>query len=334
MDAVAVRDVKRHRALGPGERAFAALDLGTNNCRLLVIAAAADGSQRVLDSWSRIVRLGEGLAHTGRLSDAAMDRTEAALAVCARRLRRFPSVEVRAVATAACRQAVNGRDFAARAARTTGLPLRVISEAEEARLAALGCAPLLGAGFDGALVFDIGGGSTELIRLERRGEVVESIFAASVPAGVVTLTEKGVTGEALERELTGIFGAVADAMRAAAGPFAQESHHLLGTSGTVTALAGVALELRRYDRRRVDGSWHDTARLLDVAASLAALPEEERSRIPAVGDKRADLMPAGCAVFAAIVAQWPCSKLRVADRGLREGMLRELMAQHEIPDRF
>ncbi len=305
--------------------AFAAIDLGTNKCRLLVAAPARSGGFRVLDSFSRIVRLGEGVARTGALSEEAMARTVAALKICARRLKRHGDVPLRAIATEACRRAGNANALVARVEEEAGITLEIVSEAEEARLAAVGCAPLVGGDYDGALVFDIGGGSTEIIWLRREEDRIETAFATSVPVGVVSLSETGGGYAALLRDVIPVFAEIARAMTAVAGPFPVETHHLLGTSGTVTTLAAVSLGLPRYDRRKVDGSWHDTAALGHVVETLVALSTAERERLACIGPPRAELMVAGCAAFAAIAEQWPCARLRVADRGLREGILRELM---------
>jgi exopolyphosphatase/guanosine-5'-triphosphate,3'-diphosphate pyrophosphatase len=255
-----------------------------------------------------------------------MTRTVAALKVCARRLKRHGTVRLRAIATEACRRARNAGVLVARVQEEAGITLEIVSEAEEARLAAIGCAPLLGRDYQGALVFDIGGGSTEIIWLRRNGSAVETAFAASVPVGVVSLSETHADYAAHLSAVTPIFADVVKAMTAVAGPFPVEAQHLLGTSGTVTSLAAVALGLPRYDRKKIDGGWHDTAALVDIAQNLAALTTAERAKLPCIGPARADLMMAGCAAFVAIAQQWPCTRLRVADRGLREGILRELMS--------
>jgi exopolyphosphatase/guanosine-5'-triphosphate,3'-diphosphate pyrophosphatase len=317
------REVEASKARRP--RAYAAIDLGTNNCRLLVAQPVPEGGFRVIDSFSRIVRLGEGVAQTGTLSEDAMTRTVAALKIIAKRLKRHGRVPLRAIATEACRRANNADALVARVEEEAGITLEIVSEQEEARLAAVGCAPLVGRDYDGALVFDIGGGSTEIIWLRRNGKYLETAFAASVPVGVVGLSEGGGDYTRMLGEVVPIFADVARAMTKAAGPFPVDTNHLLGTSGTVTTLAGVSLGLSRYDRRKIDGSWHDSARLAEVVERLVALTPAERARMPCVGPQRADLMTAGCAAFTAIQLQWPCVRLRVADRGLREGILRELM---------
>jgi exopolyphosphatase/guanosine-5'-triphosphate,3'-diphosphate pyrophosphatase len=319
---------------------LAALDLGTNNCRLLIATPAPDGGMRIVDSFSRIVRLGEGVTRSGVLSEAAMERTVAALKVCAARMDKAKVRHVRAVATEACRQAANAPVLVERVAREAGIALTVISSAEEARLAALGCAPLIGEEYEGGLVFDIGGGSTEVIWLKREaGARPLIVHFASVPLGVMTLAEINGDSDAAA-------GGSSDAARYAAmhadmrarftamrhdmerkGVFDETRHHLLGTSGTVTTLAGVVLKLPRYVRARVDSSWHDCADVLKVAADLVAMDRKTRAQQGCIGIERADMIVPGCAIFTAIHDVWPCTRLRVADRGLREGILRELMAE-------
>ena len=313
---------------------LAALDLGTNNCRLLIAEPTRRGNLRIVDSFSRIVRLGEGVAATGSLSPAAMDRTVAALRVCAQRLKSRGVQYVRAIATEACRRASNTEELVERVLRETGIELFVISVEEEARLAALGCSPLIDTEGEGAIIFDIGGGSTEVIwmRRDRDGEMRVAV-AASEPVGVVVLSE--IWGGAVDRkafnqmhaELRERFRSV-KAMMNAVAPFDSEAHHLLGTSGTVTTLAGVSLGLPRYNRTRVDGSWHDCRDLAGVINRLVESDLETRASMGCVGRDRADLMIPGCAIYAAVQEQWPCKRLRVADRGLREGLLRDLMAEH------
>ncbi len=315
---------------------LAVLDLGSNNCRLLIARAARDGSFRVFDSFSRIVRLGEGVAQTGRLADAAIARTLDALGVCAERIRAAGATHVRAIATAACRGASNASELVERVRAQTGLVLEIVTAEEEARLAAIGCAPLIGRAYDGALVFDIGGGSTELIWMRREHGAARVIHSASLAVGVVSLAEEVGAEEAgamdaaafaaMRERLIARFQEVRAAMDAK-GSFVPQRNHLLGTSGTVTTLAAVSLGLERYVRSRVDGSWHECAEILTVVERLIALDHDGRAAIGPIGPDRADLVLPGCAEFAAIVALWPCAQLRVADRGLREGMLRELMSE-------
>ncbi len=320
---------------GRGHRApiLAVLDLGSNNCRLLVARPAADGGFRVVDSFSRIVRLGEGVARTGRLSDAAIARTLAALAICAEHIRGSGATHVRAIVTAAGRGADNTGVLVARARAETGIALEIVSAEEEAELAAIGCAPLIGRNFEGALVFDIGGGSTEIIWMRREPRDARIVRAASVPVGVVTLAEDvahvamdSASFDAMRARMIARLSYVREDMDRMA-PFSREAHHLLGTSGTVTTLAAVAMGLERYSRSRVDASWHACTDILAVVDRLIGLDHDGRAAIGPIGQDRADLVLPGCAIFAAIHALWPCAQLRVADRGLREGMLRKLLEE-------
>ncbi len=319
--------------LRPGPPAFAALDLGTNNCRLLVGVPAGDGF-RVLDSFSRIVRLGEGLHHTGRLSPPAMERALSALHGCAARLARRPLRGLRAIATEACRRAANGPEFLARVRRETGLPIDVISTREEAELALESCAPLLAGGARRALLFDIGGGSTELAWVRASscaGDRPELAGYVSVPVGVVTLAERF----AARAGDPGYFEDMVDDVRTRLEPFdrvhcigheiRRGGVHLLGTSGTVTTLAGLALDLPRYCRSQVDGTVLSRRQAEDAVDRLRAMGRDGLARHPCVGPERAEFVLPGCAIFVAIHALWPAPEVMVADRGLREGMLLRLI---------
>lgn len=311
---------------------YAALDLGTNNCRLLIAKPDAGGF-RVLDSFSRTVRLGEGLSQSGALSDAAMQRAIDAIRVCAGKMRKRGVTSARAIATEACRIAENGKAFIKRVADETGLHFDIIPPAEEARLAARGVTPLLDRSDQGALVFDIGGGSTELIWLDLReqGRRVPKILRwGSMPLGVVTLAEKfqgrlddpGVYDAMLEevRSRLKVLQGLPQSGSHPAGRF-----HMLGTSGTVTTIAGIHLGLQRYERSKVDGTWLKRDDILAVIEQLKGMSRDARAGHPCVGPERAELVIPGLAIFESIFKLWPPPRLRVADRGLREGMLLALM---------
>jgi exopolyphosphatase / guanosine-5'-triphosphate,3'-diphosphate pyrophosphatase len=319
---------------------YAAVDLGTNNCRLLV-ARPADGGFRVIDAFSRVVRLGEGLAASGLLSESAMCRTLEALAVCATKMRRRGVTTARAVATEACRRAGNCGEFIDRTRRTTGIQLEIISSAEEARLALDGCAPLLTLDPPFALVFDIGGGSTELNWLEiDANNQVKVLGSVSLPCGVVTLSERYGSGRIGADRYEAMVGEVTAALE----PF--EARHrivpqvaggmvqMLGTSGTVTTLAGVHLGLERYQRAVIDGYTLDFGAIATVSRRLAEMECDHRATLPCIGPERADLVVAGCAILEAICRLWPVGRVRVADRGLREGILFRLMGRHSIGSRI
>jgi exopolyphosphatase / guanosine-5'-triphosphate,3'-diphosphate pyrophosphatase len=316
---------------------YAALDLGTNNCRLLVARPTSDGF-RVVDAFSRIIRLGEGVAASRRISEAAIARAVDALLVCRDKMRARDVIRARLIATEACRAAENGEEFRGRIARDAGVELEIIDSATEARLAATGCTELFDPAANGVILFDIGGGSSELVRLNRPaacrgGPPLPDIAGwASLPVGVVTLAER-YGGKVVTR---GIYEAMVDEVSAFVEDFARDHRcdldgfHMLGTSGTVTTIAGVFLRLRRYDRRRVDGCWLADHEVSGVVDELMAMSFDERAANPCIGAERADLVLAGCAILDAIRRAFPCPRLRVADRGLREGMLVEMMREDRV----
>ena len=312
---------------------YGALDLGTNNCRLLIARPAEPGFV-VVDAFSRVVRLGEGLAGSGRLSDAAMDRALSALSVCADKLRRRRVSIARSVATEACRRAVNGRDFVERVYRETGIALDIIPPQEEARLAMLGCHRLLEPGDGPALIFDIGGGSTELVLVDTDGDATPRIKSWwSAPWGVVSLTEsEGRDFKDADERLAG-YMRMRERVRHAFRRFAEQlpgdkkDLRLMGTSGTVTTLASVHLALPSYDRRAIDGLMVPTDSMREISRMMSRMSLEERAGLPCIGLERADLVVAGCAILEAIMDIWPAETLGVADRGIREGILRSLMAR-------
>lgn len=317
---------------------YAALDLGTNNCRLLIATPSHNGGFRVVEAYSRIVRLGEGLTASGRLSDEAMERAMAALRVSGEKVRRRRVVKFRAIATQACRIADNGQAFVNRVAHETGVKLQIISPQEEARLSVTGCLNLLDNRHEAALVVDVGGGSTELSWVDLKGVapgVTPPVRAwLSVPIGVVTLAERFPEGDVATE---GWFRQMVEHVRAEIAAFKRadsmkplfdaDRAHLVGTSGAITSLAGMHLQLPRYDRNRVDGIWMSRGECEAAADGLLALTATERAAQPCIGPDRADLVLAGAAILQAVQEQWPCNRVRVADRGLREGILLSLMAE-------
>ena len=315
---------------------FAALDLGTNNCRLLVAVPTRPGQFRVVDAFSRIVRLGEGLSSSGRLSQPAMDRAVEALKICADKLRSRPILHSRLIATEACRSAENGQEFLDRVKTETGLDLEIINRETEARLAVSGCGSLVGHDTDGVVLFDIGGGSSEIALIDVSGQrsprLASHIVAwTSLPVGVVSLAERFGGREVSRASFDAMVADVAGMLEKFEGRdrldrfVSGQRFHLLGTSGTVTTLAGVHLGLERYDRRRVDGLWMDNANVDAMVDKLLSWDFQARVANACIGADRADLVLGGCAILEAIRAVWPSDRLRVADRGLREGMLSELM---------
>ncbi|HXG79670.1 MAG TPA: Ppx/GppA phosphatase family protein [Methyloceanibacter sp.] len=325
---------------------YGALDLGTNNCRLLIAKPSRRGFL-VIDAFSRIIRLGEGVLSTGRLSEAAMSRTIDALKVCAEKLHRRGVTRSRLIATEACRIAANAGEFIERARRETGLSIEIVTQETEARLAVSGCASLIDRSCDYALVFDIGGGSSELIWLDlarlgrpwRRSlydriDMQNCITAwTSLPIGVVNLAERhggrNVTPESYEAMVQDVISGIAafEAEHRFGDKIASQRAHFLGTSGTVTTISGVHLKLPVYERAKVDGCWLSARDVRNVSSDLIAMSYAERVAQPCIGQERADLVLAGCAILEALLRIWPCQRLRVADRGLREGILATLMAE-------
>ncbi|UXX83898.1 Ppx/GppA phosphatase family protein [Roseovarius pelagicus] len=326
---------------------YAALDLGTNSCRMLI--AEPRGSQfKVVDSFSKSVQLGAGLEATGRLSRASIGRTIQALKVCQQKLKRHQVKKMRLVATEACRRAINGEAFMARVRRETGLHLDVITPLEEAQLAVVSCAPLVSKNTDQLLVVDIGGGSTELVWIDLRGvphadrrraimrlhggfhTVKDSLPRArvvdwiSVPLGVATLRDQfqDVEDDAARFALMSWFF---EENLAEFSPYkreqSREGFQIVGTSGTVTTVAASHLGLRRYDRNRVDGLRMTSDEIDAVIRSYLALGPVGRRRDPRIGLDRQALIMSGAAILQALLRCWPTDRLSVADRGLREGML-------------
>ena len=316
---------------------LAALDLGTNNCRLLV-ARPTSGSFEVIDAFSRIVRLGERLAFTGQLGGRAMDRALEALHVCAAKLRRRMVTGFRGVATEACRRARNGGVFLERVARETGIELEIIEPKEEARLALAGCAPLLDRGIPYAILFDIGGGSTEVLWLAQvPGGAWHMIDSISLGCGVVPFAERfggdRVEPAHYEAMVTEVVARLAsfDTRHGIAARVAAGAVQMLGTSGTVTTIVGVRMNLPRYQRSLVDGAWLDFRDIASVSRALASMGWSQRAAHPCIGRTRADLVVAGCAILEAMCQVWPVGRVRVADRGLREGIILGLMGGGALP---
>ncbi len=319
----------KRRAVSGSKARYAAVDLGTNNCRLLIAEAQAHGF-RVRDSFSRIVRLGEGLSHSGVLSEDAMARTIAALHICAAKIRKHNVRRIRCVATEACRQAQNGAGFITRVRRETGLRLEIINGKTEAALAAQSCEALFDPHAQTIIVFDIGGGSSELTRLDRTGgnrfDIRDTV---SLPLGVVRLAERH---SGCETDIHGYAAMCAECAEKMADFFARHTDltdlskiQFIGTSGTVTTLAAIQKGLPAYDRRKIDGIFIAAKHIYEVIADLRTQSRHQLAQNRIIGREKADLVLAGCAVFETLHKQWPVENIHIADRGLREGMLMRMM---------
>lgn len=333
---------------------YAALDLGTNSCRMLI--ARPQGSQfLVVDSFSKPVQLGRGLEASGRLSRSSMARTIHALQVCRRKLDQHNVKSMRLVATEACRRARNGKDLMRNIRRETGLPLEVIGPEEEARLAVISCAPLVSHKTETLMVVDIGGGSTELVWIDledveprERPRAIMKLSEGfdnpqpggarvvdwiSVPLGVATLRDMFSDVE----DDQGRFALMSwyfEELLADFAPYADgspgEGFQIIGTSGTVTTVAASHLNLRRYDRTKVDGLAMSTEQIDRVIQSYLALGPEGRRADPRIGRERHALIMSGAAILQTLMRVWPTDKLSVADRGLREGLLYAQMVRDGV----
>jgi len=318
---------QRHRAT------YAALDLGTNNCRLLIARPNREGF-RIVDAFSRIVRLGEGLSRTGALNGDAIERTLSALAVCRDKMEHRGVSRARLIATEACRSASNGQGFLQRVRNEVGIELEIVDRETEAHLAAAGCTVLADQDAQSIVLFDIGGGSTEVVWLARGRPGEPSLRKrmrhwTSLPLGVVTMAERfgghDIDAQTFEDMVEFVAGELQEFKACAAAETRCTRFHLLGTSGTVTTVAGVHLKLPRYDRRKVDGLWMSRSEVDDAMHCLRSMSYEERAANGCIGHERADLVLAGCAILEAIRRAFPAERVRIADRGLREGILMQLM---------
>jgi exopolyphosphatase/guanosine-5'-triphosphate,3'-diphosphate pyrophosphatase len=332
-------DAPRPGARAPGRSApatYAALDLGTNNCRLLVARPTAEGF-RVIDAFSRIVRLGEGLSLTGRLGEAAISRTIEALRICRDKMAARGVTRARTIATEACRSAENGAEFVNLVQERLGIDLEIVDRETEAHLAAAGVGELADRNAQSIVMFDIGGGSSEIIWLqggETSGRAGRVRAWESMRLGVVSLAEKFGGVDVTDETFAAMTAHVAEALAPFIAKVADETRcdrfHLLGTSGTVTTIAGVHLNLPRYDRRAVDGLWLGRAEVDDAVARLRSMSYAQRAANACIGQERADLVLAGCAILEAIRDHFPSERLRIADRGLREGILSQMMREDGV----
>lgn len=328
------RNKNKNRYKNPKNKGhvYGVVDLGTNNCRLLVAVPQQNGF-RVIDSFSRIVRLGEGLKEEKRISDQATDRTVSALKICMDKMKRRGVTRMWNVATQACREAENGDHFVKTIEEKVKIKLDIIDPKEEARLAVMGCKALLDTNYNRGIVFDIGGGSTEIIWIEyNEKRIPEIIDWISIPLGVVNLSEEYGTEKVLPSEH---YQEMKERVKEHIIPF-EEKHairssidenmvQLMGTSGTVTTLTSMHLNQAVYDRNEVDGAWMKSKDLVNLCTDLAKLDYKERLALNNIGNDRAELVVAGCAIFDALIDVWPIEDCRVADRGIREGMLHHLM---------
>ena len=331
------RTHKANRSKNGQAPVYAAIDLGTNNCRLLV-AKPMGATFKVIDSFSRIVRLGEGLTASGKLTDDAIERTTEALKVCAQKIKRHKTQFIRSVATEACRQASNSQTFFDHIKNETGVHLEAIAAEEEAYLTLAGCLPLIDGNTDHALVFDIGGGSTEIMWIAKDDQGTPVLHdTISIQVGVVSLAERFGHGTVSPENYQKIIERITpeldnfDHRHEISRHITDGNVQMLGTSGTVTTLAGIHLDLPRYDRSIVDGLSVGFESITAIVSRVANMDYETRCAHPCIRHERADLMIMGCAILDAICRRWLVGQLRVADRGIREGILTAMMMANNTP---
>ena len=321
-----------NKGASQAQKNFAAIDLGTNSCRL-VIASPTPASFRIVETFSKITRLGEGIINDNELSRPAMRRRINALKVCAGVIEEYaPIYRSRFVATAACRRAKNCKEFLDLVKKETGLTIETISSKEESRLAVVGCIPLLNRNIRRALVFDIGGGSTEisLARVTNSGKTFIEGFV-SLPYGVVTISEafpsQDMTALAYDTiiERTHKLLKEFDEKYNIREAIKNQEIQIIGTSGTVTVLGAVHLNLPRYNRSAVDGISITRQDIDRAIAKIKRLGDEGRKKHPCIGAQKADLTMAGCAIIEGLCSFWPIEEITVADRGIREGILLDMM---------
>jgi exopolyphosphatase/guanosine-5'-triphosphate,3'-diphosphate pyrophosphatase len=328
----APKSVTNNMGASSGSENYAAIDLGTNSCRL-VIASPTPSSFRIVETFSKITRLGEGIINDNELSHTAIRRTVNALKVCAGVLNEYaPIVKARYVATAACRRAKNCRYFLDLVKKETGLNIEIISSQEEARLAVVGCVPLLNRNIKRALVFDIGGGSTEvsLARMTNSGRALIEGYV-SLPYGVVTVSEAFPDHDMTELA----YNTIIERTHKILSEFEDKYHiseairnqeiQVLGTSGTVTVLGAIHLNLSRYNRSAVDGLALSAQEVERTIAKIKRMGDEGRRKHACIGMQKADLTMAGCAIIEGLMSFWNIAEITIADRGIREGILLDMM---------
>lgn len=316
------------------KKVFASVDLGTNNCRLMLAEPCLNNKNDfvIVESFSRITRLGEGMVSNRMLSEKAMERTLKVLKRLAEKMQKYSIQSGRFVATEACRKAINGKEFIEKASAITGIPFEIISSEEESRLAIIGCFPLIDMDMQNVLVFDIGGGSSEISLADccREGKIALK-GSVSIPIGVLTVSEgftgNDISGKAKETIIDKVNGILSrfDENYGVSELLKEGRLQVIGASGTVTSLGAFHLDLKRYNRNLVDGLVLSSADIKKSLAKLEGMSNLERVTHPCIGPQRADLTLAGCAILEAILNFWNFGSLTIADRGIREGILLDLI---------
>lgn len=313
---------------------FAAIDLGTNSCRLLV--GRYDGVLKIVDSYSKVVRLGENLGQTNLLCEEAIERSLKTLKICVEKVKNNDVTHIRAVATEACRRAMNTSILLDRAKNDLDLTIEVISNEEEALLALTGCSGAFQGNIPYGIVFDIGGGSTEIMWVAIKEGIpnFDVMDWISLPFGVVTLSDAYGAYSTSPR----IYDQIRKKIKEKLIPFSEKNKiqnyiharqvQMVGTSGTGTTLAAIHLKLQRYDRYLIDGIYLRGSEIRSITQSILHMTPKQRNSHPCIGVGRSDLAITGAAILEGICDTWTLPWIRVADRGVREGILMSLIHKY------
>lgn len=307
---------------------LAAIDVGTNTIRLTVAEVENDGTYRILDEEREMVRLGEHLDQTGRLSDEAVDRALAALGKMKAIADGFEVTEIRAIATSAVREASNGRAFCREVLRRHKVRIDVISGEEEAQLAFRSATRHFNLEGRSSAVVDIGGGSLEIILAA--GTVIDQVH--SLPLGAVRVTERLVRSDPLrEKHWKAMRKEIDRTIRGAIGHPSLRAEIVVGSGGTFTALAHMAQWQREGRHGSVQGYMITPAEVVHLLDRLREAPLEARRQIPGLSPDRADIIVAGATVISRLLKRLGTQQILVNERGLREGLL--LLMISELPGR-
>lgn len=307
---------------------FASIDLGTNTVRLLVVTGNSKGFT-TLHSNQLITRLGEGLSHSGILKDIAMERTIKAVLDFKREASKYSPFAIWVAATSAVREAKNRNEFIEKIREVTGLELEVIPWEEEARRTLLGVFSGLDGNIKKAIVFDIGGGSTEyILTVDKR--LVKSVGTA---LGVVHLSEKYIRKDPVDDgELIILESVITNKIRNVKSQLhdvlcTMHDVRLIGTAGTVTTIAALDLNLHPYDPAKVNGYVLNIENVKEILKKLKNMTLEERRNIPALESGREDLIIPGAVIVIKTMEIFGFNEMIVSDYGLREGIILAKMSE-------
>lgn len=312
----AVRDAKKY---------FAAIDLGSRNCRTIVGCQSKAGAFEYIETYSKSVSLADGVAASKKLSRKSMDRTIEALAFCSKVLSRYAGLTYLAVATDAMRRAENASVFIKRVKRELGLIISIITPQEEAYYAALGCIEVLSLETEIFVVFDIGGGSSEIALCRQKSDKdIELIDSLSIPYGVINLLES--KDHLTFSGYSNLVQKISDLSRDFLNQYATtldfvNNFQCIGTSGTTTTVAALNMNLRFYDREKINDSILQFSEILKTVHYVQSLSEDERKLHPYISQSNEDLVLGGLTILEGIVRGLPASTITVTDRGVRDGVV-------------